>query len=565
MSDSEILETIFEENVETPTRDGTVLRANIARPVADGQYPVIVERTPYGKTGRGIEEFAKCGYVVVSQDVRGRYASDGEWIPFTQEDTGDAEDGYDLVEWAAAQSWSNGKVGAMGCSYPAWMCWQLAKLRPPHLIAMAARSISRELTALDWPGAFKPGRRIKWWLNTMAPDLRRRHGMSKPHTTEEARVIWDEVEHARWLGLHPWSKIAKYLPPGLAEHAEDWLKHPNRRAWKFEDAHKEVEVPNLDVSGWYDHVNDSIYHLPGMQANGRSEVARTQTKLIAGPWSHVALGQRQQGGVDFGEAAEMNMAATIISWFDHWLKDEDNGVDKDPAVRYFVMGSGEWRSAGTWPPEGHGSKELFLGSGGDASASAPGELSDVAGSSSGESDSYEYDPDNPVPTLWSERLFTEAPDRRRLEYREDILYYMTAVLEEDLEIAGDPEVLLCASSSAPDTDFFARLVDDDPDGIALEVSYGMVCARHRNSLDEEDFLTPGKVTEFRIKLGPTACCFKKGHRIRLEITSSDFPNHDRNHNVGRNDLFDAETVTATQTIFHSSAHPSKLILPVRAG
>jgi len=567
---------IVEEDVPVPMRDGVVLRANVFRPDAPGQFPGLLTRTPYGKSKGGQDRYVRAGYVVVTQDSRGRYASDGEYVPFTVENTGDAEDGYDSVEWLAQQAYCNGKVGTMGASYNAWMQWMLARLRPPHLVAMCAYSIPLEVTEVDWPGAFKPGRRVKWWMTTIAPDLRRRHGLPGPHTKQEAARIWDELEQGRWLGFMPWLDFPRYLPKGLAEYAEDWLRHPNRQAWEFAQAHHEIEVPNLDFSGWFDHCGGSMMHLAGMQKNARTDVARTQTKLIAGPWNHGGFGQRKFGEIDFGPQAQMDVADVIIRWFDHWLKGLDNGVDREPPVRYFVMGSGKWKSAGTWPPQGKPEAVYYLGSAGHADGVKGDGVLKPNPPEEEPCDTYVYDPNDPVPTLWTRALFTLPSDRRPLEYRGDILYYRTPPLEEEVEVVGYPEVILYASSSARDTDFFARLVDEHPDGPALEVCYGMVRARYRHSgtgcfsrnektpvpFDEEELLTPGEPTEFCITLGATACRFLKGHRIRLEITSSDFPNHDRNHNTGRNDLADTELVTADQSVFHSAEYPSRLVVAV---
>ena len=571
---------VLERDVDVPMRDGTLLRATVFRPDADGAFPGLLLRTPYRKPESGYERYVRAGYAVVTQDSRGRYASDGDWVPFTAENTGDAEDGYDSVEWLAAQEWCNGRVGTLGASYNAWMQWQLAKLRPPHLVAMCAYTIPLELTAVDWQGGFRPGRRIKWWLTSMAPDLRRRHGLPPPHTPEEARKLWDEVEgEGQWIGYLPWLDFTRHLPPGLAEYARDWLEHPNRRAWRFDEVHAEVGVPNLDFSGWFDHCNDSMRHLQLMQRNGRTDLARSQTKLVAGPWNHPGLGKRKIGGLDFGPQAQLDLPDTIIRWFDHWLKGIDNGVELEPAMRYFVMSGagGCWRSAATWPPPDTTAQEYRLTSAGDARfAAGGGQLvcagEAVASDADAASDAFEYDPHNPTPTLWGKEWFTGPADRRQLEYRDDILCYRTAPLTEAVEIAGYPEAVLHISSSAPDTDFFARLVDEYPPttdaegnevpGPAPEMCYGMVCARYRNSLDTEELLTPGEVTELRIGLGPTACRFEAGHRIRLEITSSDFPNHDRNHNVGRNDLADAELLVATNRVHHAAAHPSRLVLPV---
>jgi putative CocE/NonD family hydrolase len=560
-ADSGALGIIAEKDAAVPMRDGVILRANVFRPDGPGQYPGLLLRTPYGKAEGGFERYVRAGYVVVTQDTRGRYASDGEYVPFTVEHTGDAEDGYDSVEWLAEQPYCNGRVGTMGASYCAWMQWTLAKLRPPHLQAMCAYSIPLELTGVDYTGAFRPGRRIKWWMTTMAPDLRRREGLPPPHTPAEAGRIWDEIEHGRWLGFLPWLELPRFLPKRLAQYAEDWLREPHRKAWKFAEAHQEIEVPNLDFSGWFDHCNDTMWHLRGMQDNGRTELARTQTRLIIGPWSHVTLGARKIGDIDFGPQAQIDLHGMIIRWFDRWLRDMDNGIDREPAARYFVMGSATWKAADTWPPEGTAEAVYYLSSDGQARPAGEAGRLALAAPMGEAADSYVYDPRDPVPTLWNRALFTMPADRRQLEYRPDILYYRTPPLEEGIEIVGYPEVVLYASSSAPDTDLFASLVDEAPEGPAMEVCAGMVRARHRNGIDREELLQPGEVTEFRIRLGATACRFRKGHRIRLEITSSDFPNYDRNHNTGRNDLADPELVPAEQEVFHSAAYPSRLVLP----
>ncbi|NOY81593.1 MAG: CocE/NonD family hydrolase, partial [Kiritimatiellaeota bacterium] len=278
----------------------------------------------------------------------GRYASDGEFRVFTEQ-TCDGEDGYDTIEWLAAQSWCDGCVGTMGPSYLGWMQWMAARTRPPHLVAMCARSIPVELTDVDWPGAFRPGRRIHWWFNTLAPDLRRRAGLPPPHTPQEARAIWDEIEQGSRLGLLPWGRVPKYLPPPLGEQAADWLRHPNRRAWRFVDAHTEITVPNLDFTGWYDHCQ-SLAHFTGMRRNARTPLAREQTRVVCGPWSHVTIGRRETLGVDFGPGAALDTVGLEIRWFDRWLKGIENGVDLEPAMRYFVIGSSQWKSTDAWPP-----------------------------------------------------------------------------------------------------------------------------------------------------------------------------------------------------------------------
>ena len=261
---------------------------------------------------------------------------------------------------------------------------------------------------VDWPGAFRPGRRIKWWLTSMAPDLRRRRGLPPPHTPAEARQDWAEADGENpWTEYLPWLDFPRPLAQGLAEYARDWLEHPNRRPWRLDEVHGQVEVPNLDFSGWYDHCNGSMRHLQLMQRRGRSERARSQTKLIAGPWNHPGLGSRAVAGIDFGPQAGLNLPDLIIRWFDHWLKGIDNGVDREPAVRYFVMAGrrGRWRSTDTWPPAEATPREYRLGSGGDAGFGGSG----------------------------------------RLEVRGDILCYRTEPLAEAVEIAGYLEAVLFVS------------------------------------------------------------------------------------------------------------------------
>ena len=549
---------IVERDVDIPMRDGVVLRANVFRPDSPGRFPGIVQRTPYGKGEGGMDRYVRAGYVCLSQDSRGRYASEGDYVPFTVEETGDAEDGYDTVEWFAEQPYCNGRIATIGRSYNAWMQWQLARLRPPHLVAMCACSIPLELTDVDWWGAFRPARRVHWWLCSMAPDMRKREGLSPPHTPAEAREIWAEVEQGRWLGHLPWMDIPGFLPARLAGFVEDWLRHPSRRPWKLDEVHREVEVPNLDFSGWYDHCGGTMRHLRLMQEHGRTAEAREQSKLIIGPWNHGGLGSRKMGNIDFGPGAEFDIEEVMLRWLDHWLRDADNGIKAEPAVRYFVMGSGEWKSAETWPPRGGDPLVYYLDSDGAASPAQHSGALRPEGATGAGYDEYVYDPRDPVPTLWTRQLFTVPSDRRRLEYRRDILYYTTPPLEMDVEIVGYPEVFLSVSSSAPDTDFFARLVDEDPEGPAIEICHGMMRVRHRKSLDTEDLLEPGEICELHIELGPTACRFVARHRIRLEITSSDFPNHDRNHNTGGNDLTDTRLEAAHQRVHHSSAYASRL-------
>lgn len=556
---------IIQRDVPATMRDGVILRADVFRPEAEGRYPVLLMRTPYGKAGKNFTAQVRAGYVVICQDARGRYASDGKYESFVRAQTHDGEDGYDTVEWAAKLPYSNGSVGTFGASYNAFLQWKLAALRPPSLVAMAASSIPVRHTDLEGPGTIRPGRRLLWWYGTISPDLRRRAGRPGAHTGEEAAKLWAAGEGERLLNFLPWLDLPDSLFEDEAEAVKAWLRAPHNDPWQLDQLCREIAVPNFDVVGWYDHCNGSIELHHKMVAEGYTEVARRGQRLVIGPWSHNGRGNPQQGKINFGAAAAMDLTPAEIRWFDYWLKGEANGVDRDAPVRIFVMGANRWRDEPHWPPERAVSRELFLTSGGRSNTpGGDGRLAAARPAGEGK-DRYRYDPRDPVPTLWTPRLFTVPADQRELAARQDILVYQTEPLAEPIEVTGCPEVVLHASSSAPDTDFFARLIDVSPDGAAIDVAQGMVRARYRRGLNRPAVLKPGEPTRFVIRLRPTSNLFQSGHRIRLDITSSDFPNYDRNHNTAADQNADATLETAEQTILHGPAYESKLVLPVIAG
>ncbi len=550
-----------ERNVAVPMRDGVVLRADVFHPDAPGEYPVLVLRTPYGKDGHKPDAYVNTGYIVVTQDARGRYASAGKWESFYREKTHDAEDGYDTVEWAAKLPGSNGKVGTFGASYNAFLQWRLAPLRPPSLVAMAASSIPPRLTDVEGPGTIRPGRRLNWFFGGMSPDMRLRSGAPGPTTKADAKKLWDAGEDKRLLHFLPWLELPDSVFEDEAKAVKDWLRAPHTEPWKLLDGCRDVAVPNFDVVGWFDHCNDGIELHQAMVREGKTDVARKGQRLIIGPWSHSGRGKRKQGGVDFGPTADLDLAKAEVRWFDHWLKGKANDLEQDAPVRIFVMGANHWRDEAEWPPRRAQSRTLFLDSAGHANTpSGDGKL--VSSEPGAALDRYQFDPRNPVPTLWTPAMFTVPADQRPLAQRQDILVYQTEPLTTPMEVTGYAEVVLFAASSALDTDFFARLIDVAPDGVARDVAMGMVRARFRDGLDKPRLLKPGEVTEFRIRLRPTSNEFQPGHRIRLDITSSDFPNYDRNHNTAADPNADAQLEVAEQSIHHGSEHRSRLILPV---
>jgi putative CocE/NonD family hydrolase len=554
------LEIKVAKNVAVPMRDGTILRADVYRPTTRGPFPVLVSRSPYGKPG-GMSH-AKAGYIVVCQVTRGRYESDGIYRSFVHAQDDHAEDGYDTIEWAAKLPGSNGKVGTFGASYNAYTQWKMAPLRPPSLVVMSAHSIPARMTELEGPGTIRPGRRWNWWYRTMSWDMRKRSGGKKPHSRAEATKLWSAGKDEELLNFLPWLDLPDSMFGHEAKVVKDWLRNPTTDPWQLPEGCSDVAVPNFDVVGWFDHCNGSIGLHRKMVAEGYTEVARTRQRLVIGPWSHTGRGGRKVGQIDFGPKASFNVRREETRWFDHWLKGEQNGIDKEPPVRIFVMGANEWRSENEWPLKRAKNRTWFLASQGEANTPAGNGSLSRKPTGRKSTDQYKYDPKDPVPTLWSKAQFTVPADQAPLAKREDILVYQTAPLNRTIEVTGYPEVTIHASSSAPDTDFFARLIDVAPDGVARDISMGVVRARYRNGLEREELLTPNEVTEFVIKLRPTSNLFQVGHRIRLDITSSDFPNYDRHHNTAANQNADARLVVAKQTLHHGPQFRSRVTLPV---
>ncbi len=551
----------IETNVPAVMRDGVVLRSDVHRPDRGGPYPVLVWRTPYGKHKQHFEQYVKGGYIVVCQDVRGRYASEGTWESWLRPQTHDAEDGYDTVQWAARLPGASGKVGTIGFSYSAFYQWRLAALRPPALGAMSAHSIPARYPDLEQPGTIRPGRRLRWSIVTMMPEVRRRANRPGTHTETEAAALWDGGQGQQWLSFLPWLDLPQEVFEDDMPYLRDWLRHPQTDPWKLDQTCRQITVPNLEVVGWYDHAKGDMLLHQTLVKQGRTRAARKGSRLVVGPWPHFPPGGRKFGSIDFGPAADLDLAELDVRWFNYWLKGKTNGVDHDAPVRLFVMGDNQWRDEASWPPKRARSKTLFLTSNGRANTPAGnGQLAWQHAAADG-TDHYSYNPRDPVPTLFAPGNFTCAADQRSLSNRADILVYQTEPLSERIEVTGVPQIELYAASSAPDTDWVARLIDVAPDGLARDVCMGLARARYRDGLHKPRLIPPGRVLKYVIRLSPTSNAFLPGHRIRLDVTSSDFPNYDRNHNTAADQNADAELVVAHQTIHHGRAYASKLILP----
>ena len=563
------LAVTLETDLAAAMRDGTVLRSDVYRPDRAGKYPVLLARTPYNKLIDGHVEqarkLAERGYVVVVQDVRGRYASDGEFRPgFFSSDHHDAEDGCDTVEWAAALPWSTGKVGTFGNSYVGWTQWELAHTRPPHLKAMMPQGIAADLLDRELSGVLRLGRVIWWSVNSLAPDQRRRASARwGPKTLAEAEVLWTEGDRNKWLWYLPLMEIPDEVMFGIAPHFRSWLKDHATDHFGFLEKHSNIDVPALTVTGWYDQQVGAIRQFTGMSENGRTEGARKGQRLIIGPWTHTGVDWVSKvGQVDFGPEAARDYYDVADRWFSHWLKGEGEGIDEWPPIQLFVMGANRWRAESEWPLARTVYQDFYLHGGGQANTPDGDGVLSTEPPQDEPHDEYTYDPRDPVMTQYSPGGQQEPRDLRLLDGRADVLVYASSPLEEPLEVTGPVVVKLWAASSAPDTDFVARLIDVWPDGFAQELCHGIVRARYRESFTEPSLIRPGDVYEYMIQVNPTSNVFKRGHRIRVDISSSDFPNFDRNHNTGGNDYEEAALVSARQTIFHDKSRPSRVVLPV---
>ncbi|MBV6432243.1 MAG: Cocaine esterase [Bryobacteraceae bacterium] len=562
-----ISETIrVEGHVAVPMRDGVKLYADVYRPRREGRFPTIITRTPYGVQRDGMHPaviaFARHGYAVVVQDVRGRYESAGAWDPFRNE----ASDGYDTVEWAARQPWSNGKVGMHGGSYLGHVQWQAATMAPPHLTAVfpVLASTSIYHNTFFHGGAFKLALAFGWGV------VRMPNRIMNPQYWHTESYSPQELKYENIIWTLPLNRIDLESSGQKVGFFRDWLRHQSYdgywRAISDEERFQAVKVPAHTFGGWFDLLlGGTLNGYTGLRAKGATEAARKGAKMIVGPWGHGA--SRTYGDIDFGPLAMRSLFDMELRWNDHYLKGIDNGIDREPPVELFLMGVNKWVQYEDWPVPGTRFTPLYLASGGNAnSMRGDGQLQFEAPSGA-EADRFVYDPDNPVPSLGGNDCcgapFPAGPrDQRPVESRHDVLVYSSGILKEPLAIAGPVKMKLYASTDGRDTDFMIKLVDVYPDGAAYNIAEGILRARFHEGLDRIRLLEPNRVYELEIDMRGTANVFQPGHRIRVDVTSSNFPQYDRNPNTGE-DLGASGTVrVARQTVFHSSAAKSHIVLPV---
>ncbi len=560
-------ETLHEWNVAVPMRDTVVLRADVLRPAGAGPFPVLVYRTPYGKDDaiRGYSIWKKAvarGYAVVVQDVRGRYASDGDFLPYQQE----GRDGFDTIEWAARQPWSNGAVGTFGLSYPGAVQWLAAMERPPHLKAMVPAMTFSTPRNFFYSGGVFDMSWVGWIWNNIAPDVRVKKNLSGPRTGREARA-----EYEKWR-----TKFQSHLPlnslPELKDVAPwyyEWLKHPAGDAWwdwaELRGKYTRVDgVAVLNLSGWY----DEAYGPEGATTNFRGLLAARKDEkdpraaLVMGPWAHGIPGpeDRVVGERDFGPIAVIDYDALILDWMDRYVK----GVAPESAgkpVRYFVMGPNVWRESSDWPPPNSRPTAFYLAS--QAAAGKPGALSKNKPGVAGSFSEFFSDPSNPVPDAFPP--YTGGHDYSALASRGDVLVFDSEPLARDTEITGPITAEIFLSCDAPDTDLWVRLLDVYPGGKAINLmspGLDVIRASYRNGTARQELLEPGKVYKLRLSNLITSNGFTKGHRIRIQISATFFPNFSRNLHSGKLETESDKKRLATIRIHHDSKYSSRIVLPV---
>jgi putative CocE/NonD family hydrolase len=559
---------VIERNVAMKTRDGVTLQADIYRPAADGNYPVLLTRTPYDKNGTAAfgQAGAQRGFIVVAQDVRGRYASEGEWYPFKHE----SADGYDAVEWAAALPHSNGKVGMFSGSYVGATQMLAAIAHPPHLAGICP-VVTASNYHENW--TYQGGAFEQWfnesWTSGLAQDTANR----ALHQRSNA-LVGSTVLPLKQFPIFNLPAIAEgaALTRELAPYFLDWLDHPAYdsywKQWAIDEQYASIQVPSLTVSAWYDiFQGGSLKNYMGLKAHAGNEAARKGQHLIVAIGGHSGS-SRTVGAVDFGPDAPFDENTVTLDWYDYLFLGKQNEFASGKPVKIFVMGENKWRSEDSWPLERAKETRYLLHSAGKANtATGDGALS-VASAQKEAPDTYIYDPANPVPTVGgplccdSEHLAPGPRDQQAVESRPDVLVYSTPALDQDMEVTGPVTLNLYASSSAVDTDFTAKLVDVWPNGFEQNLTEGILRARYRESTATAQPIVPGKIYEYKIDLWSTSNVFLKGHKIRLEVSSSNFPRFDRNLNTGGSAATDSTFVKATNTIYHDTAHPSTLLLPV---
>jgi len=547
---------VLESDIMIPMEDGVKLASDVYRPKAPGNYPVIIARTPYDKTGsihpyRQLAElFASQGYVFIVQDIRGKNKSEGEFEPFLHEGI----DGNATIKWAGTAPWSNGKVALFGFSYLGSCAWLAANYKSPYL-----RTIIPMFTTLNT---------YSIWIDRGIPYLKGPlFWLSRFHSKKENKAIdHNKIRNILWElpvceldisavnhKLHTFRDYIEHLLPGPFWERLS-VQHP-----------EQVDMPVLLVGGWYDPFLPGVIEDFLRLINSPIGSKNRKSHLIIGPWAHNPV--QKFKGVDFGKKANFNNhLISTLNWCNEWLKDNDSNHTKDGKISYFLMGKNEWRETTKWPPENVHYERYYLDKTSGSTLGLQPHILSKAPSTHASEFHFIYDPHNPVPFRGSYLLYTDGwigpSEQSEITARNDVIIYNSFPLKEELVVVGPMKLVLFVSSTAIDTDFCAKICDIRPDGKSYSLQAGVLRMRYRDSLTEPKMMEPGNIYKIEIPLRFTAHAFLKKHRIQLQITSSDFPAHDRNLNTGLNNESSTEIKKARQTIYAGGFYESYLLLPV---
>lgn len=557
-------------DVPVPMRDSIRLSVDVYLPTTGGPFPTMVLRNPYESSSdvnvNWAAWWAQRGYAVVIGDNRGKYQSEGTFYAYRD----DGPDGRDLLMWVAEQSWCNGRIGMSGRSYGGLTQWQAATEGDAPLTALAPQVIMGDY----FSEYHRTGGAFQWVLSIAAA------------ITFSTNVAFIQHGCRHLIGNQRFYRQLPLIEADVAATGKkipfyrDWLTHEVDDAyWRAFNTHDKldlVDVPVIQQAGWYDPYTEAMFRLHnGVRERARTETARRDSHIYVIPWTHHIPDSTRLGDVDFGPAAAVDLNVEDLRWYDYWLKDRDTGIIDEPSIKLFVMGRNQWRHEHEWPLARTEFTPWFLHSNGRAnSLNGDGTLTPDAPHQSEPVDQYTYDPADPVPTLggnnstWTlmkfaaDQVLTGPVDQRPVERRDDVLVYTSEPLEADLEVTGPLTMVLYAASSAVDTDFTAKLVDVAPSGHAIHLAEGILRTRHRGGMTSVEFLEPDEPTELRIEMASTSNVFLRGHRIRVEIASSNFPRFDRNLNTGASIGTGTTMVVARQTVLHTDGYPSHIILPI---
>jgi len=554
---------IVQKDVPVKMRDGVILRADVLLPQSEGKFPVLVYRTPYGKDNapKSWTTFPKAvarGYAVVIQDVRGRYASDGEFDAYKNE----GRDGYDTIEWAAAQPWSNGNVGTFGLSYPGAVQWLAAIENPPHLKAMVPAMTFSTPRNFFYSGGVFDGSWIDWiWFN-IAPDVRKRKHLDGPKTYKEASETW-KMGHERLQNFLPLRELPDFKQ--AAPFYYEWLAHPPADSWwdwaELRGKYDRVHCAVLNISGWYDEAygpDGATTNFNGLLAARKGE-KDPRTRTIIGPWTHGELERTKAGDLDFGPDAKVNYDEIILRWMDHYVKGVDNGVEREKPVRIFVMGDNKWRDEDSWPPRRSEAKDYVLNAG---SKKGGGTLLEYLSHFSSSYSELLPDPAHPVTDPYEA---FGARDYKSLEGRDDVLVFDSFPFERDMEVTGPIQATIYASADVPDFDLWVRILDVWPDGHAFNLmspGLDVLRASYRNGSLKPELLEPGNIYELKLDRMLTSNVFKAGHKIRMQISGAFFPHFSRNLQTGESEVTSSKTRVGHIRIYHWNDTLSSVTLSV---